>query len=110
MYSTSVHVVPQYHIKMGLHHPKAAIMLARKIESDPGRDKKRRRAALNTRKAPAELSARKNKDADEGDGGTLEVALRCASIGLRVIPLHGKTMGGACTCGDDLLLRRHQAG
>jgi putative DNA primase/helicase len=75
-------------------------MMARKIKSDPGRDKKRRRAALNTRKAPAELSARKNKDADEGDGGTLGVALRCASIGLRVIPLHGKTMGGACTCGD----------
>jgi putative DNA primase/helicase len=100
MYSTSVHVVPQYHIKMGLHHPKAAIMLARKIKSDPGRDKKRRRAALNTRKGPAELSARKNKDADEGDGGTLGVALQCASVGLPVVPLHSKRIGGACTCSN----------
>jgi hypothetical protein len=100
MYSTSVHVVPQYHIKMGLHHPKAAIMLARKIKSDPGRDKKRRRAALNTRKGPAELSARKNQDADDSDSSTLGVALQCASVGLPVVPLHGKRMGGTCTCDD----------
>jgi hypothetical protein len=70
-------------------------MMARKIKSDLGRDKKRRRAVLRERKA--ELSARKNQDADDSDSGALEVALQCASIGLPVVPLHGKRMSG-CTC------------
>jgi putative DNA primase/helicase len=73
------------------------IMMARKIKSDLGRDKKRRRAALRERKA--ELSARKNQDADDSDSSTLGVALQCASVGLPVVPLYSKRrMGGACTC------------
>jgi putative DNA primase/helicase len=74
-------------------------MTARKIKSDLGRDKKRRRAALRERKA--ELSACKNQGADDGDSSTLQVALRCASVGLPLLPLHGRTrMGGPCTCGN----------
>src|SRR5260370_23085924 len=74
-------------------------MSATKIKSRWSRDKKRTRPALNGREGKPEPRARKNKVADDDDS-SLKVALRCASIGLPVVPLHGKTLGGACTCGD----------
>jgi hypothetical protein len=73
-------------------------MMARKMKSDLHLSKKRRPAAFNTRKGQANPRPRKYKGADDGDGSTLAVALQCASVGLPVVPLHSKRMGGACTC------------
>jgi putative DNA primase/helicase len=74
-------------------------MMARKIKSDPGRDKKRTGAAA--RESNPEHRPRKNKEADDANYSIFKVASQCASVGLAVIPLHGRTrMGGPCTCGS----------
>jgi hypothetical protein len=70
-------------------------MMAGKIKSNPGRDKKRPRPAVKAREGKLQPGARRNKVADDDDS-TPKVALRCASIGLPVVPLHGKKLGRAC--------------
>ncbi len=59
-------------------------MLAKK-KAHRGRKMKRTRANLKARE-------------DDTDGSTLEVALRYASIGLPVFPLHAKSFAGKCSC------------
>jgi hypothetical protein len=44
------------------------------------------------------IKADPGQRADNGNRSTLQVALQCASAGLSVVPLHGKRMGGICTC------------
>jgi hypothetical protein len=41
-----------------------------------------------------------NKESSDRTSSPLNAALLYAKAGLPVMPLHGKTMGGGCTCGD----------
>jgi Bifunctional DNA primase/polymerase, N-terminal len=71
--------------------------LMKKIKSGVSLKRKRARATSNGRETNPERRAPK---ADETDDSTLKVALLCASVGLRVTPLHGRKMSGTCTCGN----------
>jgi Bifunctional DNA primase/polymerase, N-terminal len=47
-----------------------------------------------------------NKDSGDRSSSRLNAALLYAKVGLPVVPLHGKSMGGGCTCGNSRCKRR----
>jgi hypothetical protein len=53
------------------------------------------------RKGMSEQRADKNKESRNSDLSRLNAALLYVKAGLAVAPLHGKTMGGGCTCRNE---------
>jgi Bifunctional DNA primase/polymerase, N-terminal len=60
----------------------------------------KRRRHVSRRQAP------NNKDSGDSASSRRNAALMYAKVGLPVLPLHGKSMGGGCTCGNSRCKRR----
>jgi hypothetical protein len=60
-----------------------------------GKSGEKRRRHDSRRQVPT------NKDSGDRSSSRLNAALLYAKAGLAVVPLHGKSMGGGCTCDDE---------
>jgi Bifunctional DNA primase/polymerase, N-terminal len=76
-------------------------MVAIKIKSGLGWKPKRTPADFKARESKRQQRAHKNKESAGGGGSRLNATLLYAKAGLPVVPLHGKTMGGGCTCRNE---------
>jgi hypothetical protein len=63
--------------------------------------KKLAKSGEKRRRHVSRRQASNNKDSGDSASSRRNAALMYAKVGLAVVPLHGKSMGGGCTCDDE---------
>jgi putative DNA primase/helicase len=98
-------MVAKQQVKSGLGWKPKRMRAAFKARKSMGEHRKgmgeHRKGISEHRKSMGEQRADKNKVSRNSDLSRLNAALLYAAEGWSVVPLHSKTMSGACTCGGE---------